>query len=747
MKSSIKESGEFGVAQRSSSAPSKRLVELATAVNKNWTGRLPRWGFAAVTVLFMTVAGHSAQQWYVRPSSAGANSGIDWGNAWSAATINWPSVGPGDTIWMAGGIYSTPIVVGASGSPGNPIQIKRVTATNSVAIAAIGWSSSFDSTVEFRETIFVPGINYVTIDGQFEYGMKFNKSGICFTATTQGGAPGGPNTGVHLLNIEWAGPGTTSSSGLYTVNWATWSQNLAWTGPRGEVWVNDALISHCYFHDAVIFLMIGGWTNSVIEHCKFYNNLPNASGQHPDVIYAYPCWNLDIRYNDISNSIPDGIFFSYGYSSNVRIYGNVFQSAPGQDGGLGICVRVAEQGASPNIYGPFYIYNNVFESYSSAVNLNGTSDARTEVYNNLFWNSGNQPKGGGPVHSDYNGYNTGKPAGEVNSVQNATDPFISATGGNFRLKAGFWPINTGRTLAADGFVNKDPDGNPHGPGGTAWDIGAYEYGSGPGTNPAVSVSPSILTLPPSPQGMTATNYFTVYNAGGGTLSGTASLVGADQGFRILSGASYSLGANQSQTMQIIYGPVGTNRASQGIIFTGGGGSSNSIIGTTLQVMSGLSFGSYAGLITTPFTASGGYISQAVDVSNSGQSGVATGGRAIYAFNTSATGQYTVSADVICTSGASKAFWVSIDEEAVDPTMIWDNYPYSTNWVTRQVSWRGNGNSTNDQFAPKVFDLSAGVHQLIIVGRDANVQLGRITIARYGVALPPSRPTGLHVPNP
>jgi hypothetical protein len=51
-----------------------------------------------------------------------------------------------------------------------------------------------------------------------------------------------------------------------------------------------------------------------------------------------------------------------------------------------------------------------------------------------------------------------------------------------------------------------------------------------------------------------------------------------------------------------------------------------------------------------------------------------------------------------------------------------------------VSWRGNGvldtNSPSGfdaQFTPQVFNLSAGTHQLIVVGREANTQLGQITI--------------------
>jgi hypothetical protein len=61
-------------------------------------------------------------------------------------------------------------------------------------------------------------------------------------------------------------------------------------------------------------------------------------------------------------------------------------------------------------------------------------------------------------------------------------------------------------------------------------------------------------------------------------------------------------------------------------------------------------------------------------------------------------------------------------------MIWD-IPVGTGFVNRTVSWRGNGNGipTSSQYIPKVFTLSAGTHQLIIRGREANTRLGTISI--------------------
>ena len=120
----------------------------------------------------------------------------------------------------------------------------------------------------------------------------------------------------------------------------------------------------------------------------------------------------------------------------------------------------------------------------------------------------------------------------------------------------------------------------------------------------------------------------------------------------------------------------------------------------------------------------------------------SGGQAVYTFTVPTAGAYTVSASVNAPDSSTKSFWVNIDGLPSDPTMIWDVYPYTSGFETRTVSWRGTGTSTADQFSPQVFNLTAGTHQLIIVGREANVQLGQITIIPSGT--PPPPPQNLHI---
>ena len=97
----------------------------------------------------------------------------------------------------------------------------------------------------------------------------------------------------------------------------------------------------------------------------------------------------------------------------------------------------------------------------------------------------------------------------------------------------------------------------------------------PVPTPVLQVTPGSIAYGTILNGTSKTNSFTVQNIGTGTLTGTAN-VGAP--FSIVSGGSYSLGANASQTVTVIFSPTVANSYNQSLTFTGGNGASTTVTG-------------------------------------------------------------------------------------------------------------------------------------------------------------------------
>jgi len=130
----------------------------------------------------------------------------------------------------------------------------------------------------------------------------------------------------------------------------------------------------------------------------------------------------------------------------------------------------------------------------------------------------------------------------------------------------------------------------------------------------------------------------------------------------------------------------------------------------------------SGVISYPFIADDGAVYQTDYTPDPAQ-----GGEAIYNFTLSEPGNFVVSAMVNAPDSDSNSFFLDIDAEPTNPEMIWD-IPVTCGFENRTVSWRGSGTEDANQFDPMVFTLSAGTHQLIVRGCEANCQLGTITVS-------------------
>jgi len=148
---------------------------------------------------------------------------------------------------------------------------------------------------------------------------------------------------------------------------------------------------------------------------------------------------------------------------------------------------------------------------------------------------------------------------------------------------------------------------------------------------------------------------------------------------------------------------------------------------------GLTLLSGAGDITTPFVYTNGYLSQLIQTLDP-----TLGGRAAYSFTITYPGNYIIQSLVNAPNDGANSCYLNIDAEPQNPTMIWD-IPTSSSFEKRVVSWRGNGSDVNNQYVPKIFPLTKGIHQIILRGREANVQFQSFVILQ----LPPA-PRNLRV---
>ena len=261
----------------------------------------------------------------------------------------------------------------------------------------------------------------------------------------------------------------------------------------------------------------------------------------------------------------------------------------------------------------------------------------------------------------------------------------------------------------------------------------------PPQSPIISLSSGEINFGSMQLGTSANKKITVANIGGSSLIGTATTT---QPFAVVSGSNYSLGSDQSQEVTVRYTPEPAGVHNGTVTFTGGGGASLALSGSALSDSASqpavlpLSFESTAGSIRTPFAATAGYVSQSVETSSP-----SAGGQATYDFEISAAGNYTISAIVLAPTDGSNSFYINIDSQPTDPTMIWD-LPLANSPTAAMVSWRGAGSPTDNEFLPKSFNLSPGVHKLIIRGREANTRLGKITISPSITTI--ASPTNLRV---
>ena len=106
--------------------------------------------------------------------------------------------------------------------------------------------------------------------------------------------------------------------------------------------------------------------------------------------------------------------------------------------------------------------------------------------------------------------------------------------------------------------------------------------------------------------------------------------------------------------------------------------------------------------------------------------------------TAAAGSYVFEALVSAPDDTSNSFFLNVDAVPTDE-MIWD-FEAADGFEKRVSSWRGSGDATSPEFAPKTFKLEPGEHKVILIGREPGTLLKSITIRPAPPAAPAAAPT-------
>ncbi len=450
---------------------------------------------ALIILLWSVPAG--ATDYFVRKGASG--NGSSWENAWGEMDqIVHASLSAGDTVWLAGGSYTTPITFTKSGTnDSNRIYFKRIRTTDAQCDAGCQ-SGGYDSQVIISPTAvtqsaglrwayLATGGSWVTIDGRVDNGIKIN---VTVQSTPQAGGFGSSGIGiwhaaqgVTIRYVEVDGPGGVGYSDPYTA--CNDEATITLHGVYGGI--SDLIVEYCNLHGLSDLIRHNGITNSIFRNNKLHDNYSllssNESGCAAKISLGY-------HVNMLISTGSSGGTTSYFYNNEIYtihieellignsgvggdlvpqtwyIFNNVFHSP------LTTAARVVDvQYADQNIY----LYNNTIANHTML--LDGTTySGSSKTRNNLIYN----------CTGDWDSIITDSSYNWNNSTP---DPFVSVAGDDYHLSSAVSDIaNSGFDLTSYGItaLNSDKDGVAR-PNGSAWDIGAYEYVTG--------------TTPPSAKGL------------------------------------------------------------------------------------------------------------------------------------------------------------------------------------------------------------------------------------------------------
>lgn len=156
-------------------------------------------GHLVLVLALLSGARVAGENLYLRAGATGAETGLNWNDAWSSVgKIKWGTgggrVGVGDSLWVAGGNYGK-IDLGTVAVGSGQISILRAKTNLAECFNVKGWSVAYDAPVFLETTSF--GQN----SGKFDIQFRNN----WFVRTTSGGHNNGRdwNNTWSLASLNW----------------------------------------------------------------------------------------------------------------------------------------------------------------------------------------------------------------------------------------------------------------------------------------------------------------------------------------------------------------------------------------------------------------------------------------------------------------------------------------------------------------------------------------------------------------
>ncbi len=398
--------------------------------------------------------------WYVKKGAAGTNAGT-LANPWNELNqINQASLSAGDTVYIAGGTYTTALAPVTSGTSGSRIYYKRIRSTDAAC------SSPCDATWDGQVIInVVNGISwgsgndqdgsYVTIDGRVASGIY-----LISTDTADTGSGIWIDTGVTGITVQYveiAGP-TPPHTYSYDISGI---RGIVGVG-RGTT-ITSPTFSNMIIHDCVNLIKLNA-ASPTIQDSTLYGAL-STGGMHANILITNSTTGNGVfRRNTVYNYDSEGLLIGNSGtppSMTWYVYNNVFRTPAPSSTARVIEAQYAEH--------TLYLYNNTIDSLASGVtSANGGSwSASSKARNNVFYNVTSAST---VSDSNYNAF-SGTTA-EANSVGSITSAVFRNYAGYDYNPAGGTITGVGADLSAT--FTTDKNGTPR-PIGSAWTIGAYQY--------------------------------------------------------------------------------------------------------------------------------------------------------------------------------------------------------------------------------------------------------------------------------